>query len=1349
MGMAFGGSQGTVRYGVIFDTAQAQRSIGTFKAGLASIAPTTQKLNQQMGTASTGLKTMTADMTGNTKAAQQMATQQTALQASIAKTTSQTKLSSAENAKLQQQIFKTSGVTQSFGSKIKEAGSKFSTLSIGLSATATSALQLGAGFRDYNDAQIAVDRMSRRLSLGQEALGKAQTKLNDLTKKGVTSGKAYEQAQLDVTQAQQQVEIQTQLVGEAQERMFDAQTQFVASVVPTVLGAFGTITSAVKDVGLNMDKLKGGIGGLKGALGGLGGLGPGLGLVGPIGLAVAAGVLLIMKLEEMKKSVTDAFHSFKLATVDVSFLQDPIKAIEQLTANTKDFDEILKRVGAKSMLDLQAHTKEYIKTAIDLGAVVDKTGHFMQTTTDRTFKLGASFKESTATWIHWMEMYKEKGETPIQILERLKKAGMDEATAKKVEAAAEEDYQNKLKAGMTITQQATKATQALGVVISTATPAFQDFRDSADLGSDALENYADEAVKAVPATTKLFADLDKNTTSLDKTTNLINEEMGKTNDILSKNTIPLMFEVNDMVELSGQKTDEHTELIKKATQGSEDYNKAIEQNWKTQDTMNSMNDENIKMLNELNLVYGTNRTVMNTNIDMIGKLHKATIGVRDAYIDEEFSLLALAEKYGVATVKMQDMTLNYVDNTREIKNSIAANLDWSAAFTDLNKSQELFDEGVFKGVVQLKEWADNVVIADQQAKTFKQGLIDLGNTVFANAIPKGIQLTVEQMESLITTFKDTGRYAEAMNAVLDTVFSESRSALQELVDAATKGGKDFKEAWKDVKKLFPKSVQDDAKKFYETQGKIGSTLEKVIPTLEVYRGLWDSKNFKISEQSDATDKMASALKKLKDPLDDIAGTDISSKIIDPLLKLKEGGLTKAELNTWDQFFNLFAKLSEEGGGISPEDLQILQDFVDSGGDMNKLSDATKKYLEQAGGVTEEQQKWVDNKKVKSSIDAISGAFELQQTYIEGVTGAINLQGQAVRGLTKDFNQLVLIMQKMVAIKPGGGGGGGGFTNVVYPSGGDGEIPSSPESGKIVVNGKEMTQAEYDAMKKTTAPSVDFSSMTKNASAAFAEVKKQFDLMIGRIASGSAAMASQWSSDMNSYGKNAASGAKQVTKQFDLMIGKMASGSAAMASQWSSDMNSMGKNTQSGSKQVIKEFDKMIGKASSGFDALAHQWSSDMNSMTKNAGSANKGVMKEFNKMISKASSGFDALAHQWSTDMNSLIKNAKAAASGVNKALDGIKDQTVYINYVPTGAVPGHQLGFHGIVSKPYLFVAGEAGPERVDVTPGVGKSGGGGGGGISGGTIVVNLTNVVADRETTRVYRRELGKNQYRFGPS
>jgi hypothetical protein len=1319
--MSFGGgSQGTVRYALVMDTAQAERSLGTFKASLASIAPATQNINRNLGTASTGLKTLSTNMgantkatqqlvtqqktletglkttttsiNGQTKAAQQMANGQTTLQASIKKTTADTSKMSAENAKLQQQIFKTSGVTQSFGSKVKDAGSKFGGLAVGLSATATSALQLAAGFRDYGDAQIAVDRANRKLSLGQEALVKAQDKLNALQAKGVTSGKEYEQAQLDVKQAQQQVEIQTQLVGEAQERMFDAQTQFVASVIPTALGAFGTLTSAVKDVGLNMDKLKGGIGGLKGALGGLGGLGSGLGLVGPIGLAVAACALLIMKLEEMKKSVTDAFHEFGLKTVDTSFLGDFNKTITDLNANISDTDEILKRVGAKSMADLQKNTKEYIKTAIDLGAVVDKTGHFMETTTDRTFKLSAGFKESTATWIHWMEMYKEKGETPIQILERLKKAGMDEATAKKIETAAEEDYQNKQKAGLTVRQQATTATNdltdahyELGQALLQRSNQMAEDQDLFAQANSLLQEGSSK-VDALGQTWKVVNGIyvnitdtiNKNSQAV-KNANVLTEiqrrQRAKADAELFDQASNLTNLNHTMIDANGNQLEynatleKYVPIVKQAKGQSDAFSASIQKNWEEQDKMNSMNDENLKKLLELNTVYGTNRTVMNTNVDMIGKLHSATIGVRDAYIDEEFSLLALATKYGVATVKMQDMTLNYVDNTRRIKDNIAASLDWSAAFTDLKTKQDLFDEGVFKGVVQLKEWADNVVIANQQQATFKAGLIDLGNTVFANAIPKGIQLTVEQMQSLIISFNDAGKYAEELGKVFDTVFSKSRQALQELVDAAVKGGKDWKEKWKDIKDTIPKNLRDDFKDFVDAQADMGKTLEKVVPKLEAYRQIWDKLDAK--EQASATKDMAKAMEDLRDPLEDIAGTDVTSKIIDPLLKLKEGGLTKDELNTWEQFFNLYQTLSEEGGGLSDEDVTILQNFVANHTGMSDLATATQDTADSAANLSPEMQKVAENKILKGILSDITVEMDRQ-------TKSANLQGRAIRGLTGDVNQLVLIMQKMVNLKGsmggGGGGGGDGFSNIVYTTDNDGQIPESPRSPEAL--------AREEEKRKLTTPAVAQLDISK----ATANITRLIDNYAGYI---------KFVSTNEPMARLNITGAVKKTTQ---LIGDFAG-----YLKYVSTNEPMARINIT---KAVKNITRLIG---------------DFNGYVKAVNQANPVVKIDITKAVKS---------------ITRLIGD-----------LEGIPNitRTVTINATGSG-LKYAQHGMHETLASDTMIMAHKG--ERVDIGP-HSASGGGGGGGGSGGHIVVNLTNIISDKEIIRTYRRELGKEMYRFGPT
>lgn len=427
--MSFGGgSQGTIRYQLIIDDAQANQKLGTFKNSLTQLAPATANVNREMGALANNFKGTTGGLTQQNTLIGQMTQQH-----------------------------------KSLGTQIKDTSARFSGLAIGISATASSALSLAAGFRDYNDAQIAVERVTRKLSLAHEALTKAQDKLNALQSKGIKSGKDYQQAQLDVQQAQQQVDIQTQLLGESQERLFDSQTQFVVSIVPTVIGAFGTMGAAIKAFS-GPDGVSGAtsaLGGLRTAITGMGGMSKFLMFAGPIGLAVTAAILLISKLEELKKTVSDAYHEIGLKTIDTPFLTNAKKAVDELNASFNDTNEILKRTGPKSVLDLNFGAKEALQTFKSLGGSIDKTGHAVQTLTDRNIELQPAFKkngETAATWIHSMEIYLEKSNGAADILGKLKKANFDDATAKKIAAAAYEDYYNKLKAGEPLLKAATKAT---------------------------------------------------------------------------------------------------------------------------------------------------------------------------------------------------------------------------------------------------------------------------------------------------------------------------------------------------------------------------------------------------------------------------------------------------------------------------------------------------------------------------------------------------------------------------------------------------------------------------------------------------------------------------------------------------------------------------------------------------------------------------------------------------------------------------------------------------------------------------------------------------------------------------
>lgn len=267
------GTQGQVRYALLVDD-QATSKLNTFKNSLV-----------QLGNSSTTLQRNIQGFTA------QLSKQSTAFTAGI----NPIKQQGSALTNLSNNMKSNAAQFTTLGTKIKDSASKFAGFATGLSTTANGFLQLGAGARDYGDAQIAVDKAQRKLSLSQEALNKAQDKLQSLTSKGIKSGKEYAQAQLDVKQAQDGLAISTQLVGERQEDMFDAQTQFVASVIPTTLGAVGTLGSAYKDLGLKADTFTKGLSKMKGGLSSMAGsVGISskafIGMAGAIGLASVAAI---------------------------------------------------------------------------------------------------------------------------------------------------------------------------------------------------------------------------------------------------------------------------------------------------------------------------------------------------------------------------------------------------------------------------------------------------------------------------------------------------------------------------------------------------------------------------------------------------------------------------------------------------------------------------------------------------------------------------------------------------------------------------------------------------------------------------------------------------------------------------------------------------------------------------------------------------------------------------------------------------------------------------------------------------------------------------------------------------
>jgi hypothetical protein len=119
----------------------------------------------------------------------------------------------------------------------------------------------------------------------------------------------------------------------------------------------------------------------------------------------------------------------------------------------------------------------------------------------------------------------------------------------------------------------------------------------------------------------------------------------------------------------------------------------------------------------------------------------------------------------------------------------------------------------------------------------------------------------------------------------------------------------------------------------------------------------------------------------------------------------------------------------------------------------------------------------------------------------------------------------------------------------------------------------------------------------------------------------------------------------------------------------------------------------------GFGNLANFAVSAFNTIVSSSAVTTNSTEANFGAMHQAITKLMSDLASHWSKVCNSMIANAKAAADGIIKQLNRIPRKITTIHEIKTKEVKA-AAGFQGIVSSPTRFLAGEAGPEFVSVTP-------------------------------------------------
>jgi len=353
-----------------------------------------------------------------------------------------------------------------FGQKIKSFGSTFSSSIASIGTLGGTVLNLSRQYQDLSDSQIRVDKTRLKLSKSTEAVGVAQGKLNELTKKGITSGAEYEKATLDVQQALEQQDIAARNLQEAQEDQQRAQENFWVGLVPTVTSAGATVVSVLNDIGGTKglgglaDKIKGlvgtgggGLGGLIGKLTGSGGLTGSLdsaktaatgfgGALASMAVGAAAGIAGALLIIQQVQQAQDALEAQGIRMAKTNFGGQLFSPTE-MKFSFNQLNEIMEKTHL-SILQIENDAEGTKKAWVDAGGKVDEAGNIIFSTANTLSDLGEKFKVGSAEYIKYSVNLLKAGKSVADVTKYLTDSGISAYDTQRILTAATKEYQTSL-----------------------------------------------------------------------------------------------------------------------------------------------------------------------------------------------------------------------------------------------------------------------------------------------------------------------------------------------------------------------------------------------------------------------------------------------------------------------------------------------------------------------------------------------------------------------------------------------------------------------------------------------------------------------------------------------------------------------------------------------------------------------------------------------------------------------------------------------------------------------------------------------------------------------------------------
>jgi chromosome segregation ATPase len=164
-----------------------------------------------------------------------------------------------------------------------------------------------------------------------------------------------------------------------------------------------------------------------------------------------------------------------------------------------------------------------------------------------------------------------------------------------------------------------------------------------------------------------------------------------------------------------------------------------------------------------------------------------------AFRNEELSLGLVADKYGILDTSLAKLVLSETNEVNQIKETIAANLDYSAALTDTQTKQDLVAEGHLQGALKARGFFDEIVRGGAETEQYRNVLVAFATDVLH--LQDANELTITQLEEEIRVRTEVGYAAEkeraekqALKQAVEDVVEAYKAEEKQLVTLAAQNG---------------------------------------------------------------------------------------------------------------------------------------------------------------------------------------------------------------------------------------------------------------------------------------------------------------------------------------------------------------------------------------------------------------------------------------------------------------------------------------------------------------------------------------------------------------------------------